>query len=119
MFKTDCDQVQVTTVPSGTAAAQSGRPGRLIAGIFMKTTSFFIDAHTLHYFVKPTRLLPCNASRLTHAELDECEVLDDGDSEKLANQYKSIVASMPWLSPIKRMSTSRPGGVLEQASRRG
>jgi len=40
----------------------------------------------------------CNASRLSHAELDECEVLDDGDPEELAAQYRSLVGSMPWLN---------------------
>ncbi len=40
----------------------------------------------------------CNASRLSHAELDECEVLDPGDPDELAAQYKSLVGSMPWLN---------------------
>jgi len=63
-------------------------------------------AHPDHFFdvlddsdwARRIRGLRCNASRLTHAELDECEVLDDGDTEELANQYKSIAASMPWLN---------------------
>ncbi len=63
-------------------------------------------AHPNHFFdvlddsdwARRIRGLRCNASRLTHAELDECEVLDDGDPEELANQYKSIAASMPWLN---------------------
>jgi len=40
----------------------------------------------------------CNASRLSHAELDECEVLDPGDPDELAAQYKSLAGSMPWLN---------------------
>ncbi len=40
----------------------------------------------------------CNASRLSHAELDECEVLDPGDPDELAAQYKSLTGSMPWLN---------------------
>jgi homocysteine S-methyltransferase len=44
------------------------------------------------------RGLRCNASRLSHAELDECEVLDDGDPEELARQYKAIKSTMPWLN---------------------
>ncbi|MEE8078018.1 MAG: homocysteine S-methyltransferase family protein [Pseudomonadales bacterium] len=44
------------------------------------------------------RGLRCNASRLSHAELDECEVLDDGDPEELAGQYKAIKTTMPWLN---------------------
>ncbi len=42
--------------------------------------------------------LRCNASRLSHAELDECEELDEGDPEELAAQYKSLFRSMPWLN---------------------
>lgn len=44
------------------------------------------------------RGLRCNASRLSHAELDECEVLDDGDPEELAGQYLAITSIMPWLN---------------------
>jgi S-methylmethionine-dependent homocysteine/selenocysteine methylase len=44
------------------------------------------------------RGLRCNASRLSHAELDECDVLDDGDPQELAEQYKSITKTMPWLN---------------------
>lgn len=44
------------------------------------------------------RGLRCNASRLSHAELDECEELDDGDPQELAEQYKSITETMPWLN---------------------
>ncbi|MCH7830297.1 MAG: homocysteine S-methyltransferase family protein [Proteobacteria bacterium] len=44
------------------------------------------------------RGIRCNASRLSHAELDECEVLDDGDPVELANQYKAMTNTMPWLN---------------------
>ena len=40
----------------------------------------------------------CNASRLSHAELDACEVLDDGDPRELARQYCEIAERMPWLN---------------------
>lgn len=42
--------------------------------------------------------LRCNASRLSHAELDECEVLDDGNPVELAKQYAELKARMPWLN---------------------
>lgn len=42
--------------------------------------------------------LRCNASRLSHAELDECEVLDDGNPVELAQQYAELKAHMPWLN---------------------
>ena len=63
-------------------------------------------AHPDHFFdtfddsdwVRRIRGLRCNASRLSHKELDECEVLDDGDPVELANQYKVITRKMPWLN---------------------
>ncbi len=44
------------------------------------------------------RGLRCNASRMSHAELDCCETLDDGDPHELARQYREITAQMPWLN---------------------
>jgi homocysteine S-methyltransferase len=63
-------------------------------------------AHPDHFFhvlddadwAQRIRGLRCNASRLSHAELDECEELDDGDPVELAEQYKSIMKTMPWLN---------------------
>ena len=63
-------------------------------------------AHPDHFFdvlndsawARRIRGLRCNASRLSHAELDECEVLDDGDPVELANQYRAIATTMPWLN---------------------
>ena len=36
------------------------------------------------------RGLRCNASRQSHAELDACEVLDDGDPVELGRQYREL-----------------------------
>jgi homocysteine S-methyltransferase len=63
-------------------------------------------AHPDHFFdifddsswARRIRGLRCNASRLSHAELDECEVLDDGDPRELGEQYKAILSRMPWLN---------------------
>lgn len=44
------------------------------------------------------RGIRCNASRMSHAELDECETLDDGDPHELAEQYKALKRVMPWLT---------------------
>ena len=44
------------------------------------------------------RGLRCNASRLSHDELDQGEVLDDGDPVEFGRQYKSLAATMPWLN---------------------
>jgi len=40
----------------------------------------------------------CNASRMSHAELDESEVLDDGDPAELAANYGRLKEAMPWLN---------------------
>jgi homocysteine S-methyltransferase len=63
-------------------------------------------AHPDHFFhvldgsdwTRRIRGLRCNASRLSHAELDECEVLDDGDPDEMATEYRAIVETMPWLN---------------------
>ncbi|QDP02299.1 homocysteine S-methyltransferase family protein [Thalassotalea sp. PS06] len=44
------------------------------------------------------RGLRCNASRLSHSELDECDVLDDGNPVELAAQYSVLKNRMPWLN---------------------
>ena len=71
------------------------------------TAYFMVNcAHPDHFFdvlddsawARRIRGLRCNASRLSHEELNECEVLDDGDPVELANQYKAITTTMPWLN---------------------
>ncbi len=42
--------------------------------------------------------LRCNASRKSHAELDESETLDDGDPVELGSQYKAMLEKMPWVN---------------------
>lgn len=65
-------------------------------------------AHPQHFFhvlgdadwSRRIRGLRCNASRLSHAELDQCEVLDAGDPDELASNYRSIIRRMPWLNVL-------------------
>ncbi len=45
-------------------------------------------------------LLRANASRASHAELDEAEELDDGDPEELANLYAQLLARHPHLEVL-------------------
>ena len=42
--------------------------------------------------------LRCNASRKSHAELDEAETLDAGDAQELAMQYGELADAMPWVN---------------------
>ena len=63
-------------------------------------------AHPDHFFGELSyadwgrriRGLRCNASRLSHAELDGCEELDDGNPEELSAQYHALLSTMPWLN---------------------
>lgn len=41
-----------------------------------------------------------NASRMSHAELDECESLDDGDPEEFGEQYRGLRGMLPNLRVI-------------------
>ena len=50
--------------------------------------------------VRRIALLRANASRASHAELDEAEVLDDGDPEELAGQYAELVSRHPHLGVL-------------------
>ncbi len=58
----------------------------------------FVDVLGDEDWAHRVRGLRCNASRLSHAELDECEELDDGDPTELGEQYKSMTKTMPWLN---------------------
>lgn len=44
------------------------------------------------------RGIRCNASRKSHAELDESETLDHGNPVELGGQYRNIREAMPWLN---------------------
>ncbi len=46
------------------------------------------------------RGLRCNASRLSHAELDDAEVLDDGDPESFAQGYLDLRRRLPNLTVV-------------------
>lgn len=47
---------------------------------------------------KRIRGIRANASRMSHAELDEAPELDDGDPHELARQYAELRDRMPWLN---------------------
>ncbi len=94
--------------------------GRLPTGQSLKDAIEFVDdqsdsypayymincAHPDHFssvldesgWAKRLRGLRCNASRQSHAELDACKELDDGNPIEFGQQYKEIVARMPWLN---------------------
>ncbi len=45
-------------------------------------------------------LLRANASRMSHAELDEAEELDSGDPQELAESYAALCAAHPSLRVV-------------------
>ena len=49
-------------------------------------------------WAKRIRGLRCNASRMSHEELDNSEVLDDGDPVEFASQHREIRRTMPWVN---------------------
>ncbi len=63
-------------------------------------------AHPTHFadvlddesWTKRIRGLRCNASKMSHAELDEAAELDDGNPQELAGQYYDLTQKMPWLN---------------------
>ncbi|MET9225696.1 homocysteine S-methyltransferase family protein [Lentzea sp. NPDC003310] len=77
------------------------------------------DGYPLYYMVNcahPTHIAPgldpgaawaprlrgirANASRMSHAELDEAEVLDRGDPEELADDYRELRRTFPQLTVL-------------------
>lgn len=46
------------------------------------------------------RGIRANASRLSHAELDEAEVLDDGDPNEFGALHQQLKTHLPWLNVI-------------------
>ena len=92
-------------LPSGQSLSEAIRA--VDAATDSGAADFMVNcAHPDHFFdvfddadwVRRVRGLRCNASRLSHAELDECETLDDGNPVELAMQYRILVRRMPWLN---------------------
>ena len=65
-------------------------------------------AHPDHFFhllgdfdwCRRIRGLRCNASRLSHAELDACETLDDGDPVAFGAHYRAVRQKLPWVNVV-------------------
>lgn len=100
-FTVETDGALPTGQPLADAIAEVDERTDAYAAYFMVNC-----AHPDHFFgrleeaswARRIRGLRCNASRLSHAELDSCETLDDGDPVELASQCASIRRRMPWLN---------------------
>jgi len=51
-------------------------------------------------WVKRIGGIRANASMMSHAELDESEVLDAGDPEDLGRRYRQLLAALPHLKVL-------------------
>ena len=92
--------------------------GRLISGMTLAEAIVQTDAATKSYpawygincahpdhfapvlqgdFVRRIGMIRANASRLSHAELDEAVALDDGDPDDLAQSYRRLQGQLPGL----------------------
>ena len=60
----------------------------------------FADVLIDEPWLRRIRGLRCNASRKSHAELDESEHLDCGDPLELGEQYHALVSQMPWINVL-------------------
>ena len=60
----------------------------------------FADVLMDEPWLRRIRGLRCNASRKSHAELDESEHLDCGDPLELGEQYRTLVSQMPWINVL-------------------
>jgi len=93
-------------------ALPTGQPlGEAIEAVDAATSTaaayFMVNcAHPDHFFhllgdsgwARRIRGIRCNASRLSHAELDQRDTLDDGDPAELALRYVELRRRMPWLT---------------------
>jgi homocysteine S-methyltransferase len=121
LAKTEVDMVTATTFTQSdeaigfVRAARAAGPGQALAEAIEAVDDatgsaaayFMVNcAHPDHFFhvlegsdwTRRIRGVRCNASRLSHAELDVCETLDDGDPVELGGQYVELRRRMPWLN---------------------
>ena len=106
-------------VVSFTVETDGRLPSGMSLGDAITATDEATDGYPLYYMINcahPTHFdqhvhaaapwigrvggLRANASQLSHAELDEMEVLDDGDPSDLARHYVALRSSMPSLRVI-------------------
>ncbi|MGW6449767.1 homocysteine S-methyltransferase family protein [Lentzea sp. NPDC055074] len=109
----------VPVVISFTVETDGRLPGGDSLGDAIEAVERDTDGYPAYYMVNcahPTHIAPAldpgaawaprlrglraNASKLSHAELDEAEVLDRGDPEELADDYRRLKASFPQLTVL-------------------
>lgn len=76
----------------------------------------FADALEGAQWLRRLRGLRCNASRMSHAELDNCEALDDGNPGEFGRLYADLLQRMPWVNVLGGCCGSDLRHVAEVAS---
>lgn len=102
-FTVETDGCLPTGQPLGDAIREVDSATNRAAAYFMINC-----AHPDHFhhvledaaWLRRIRGLRCNASRCSHAELDESDTLDIGDPDNLASLYRELVTAMPWVNVL-------------------
>ena len=100
-FTVETDGRLPTGQPLGDAITSVDEATGGVASYFMVNCAHpdhFADLLADTDWSRRIRGIRCNASRMSHAELDECEVLDDGDVAELAASYRRLKDTLPWLN---------------------
>lgn len=95
-------------LPDGTTLAEAVT--RTDGATGAAPTHYLVNcAHPTHFetvldpsqpWTRRVRAVRANASRMSHAELDEAEQLDDGDPAELGRQYADLRRRLPWLQVL-------------------
>lgn len=100
-FTVETDGRLPTGQPLGEAIEAVDQATDAAAAYFMVNCAH--PAHFAHLlsdtpWARRIRGIRCNASRKSHAELDESTTLDAGDPVEMGQQYAAIRAQLPWLN---------------------
>ena len=77
-----------------------GGRSRLLHGQLRAPTHFDHVLESGGQWRERIRGIRANASRMSHAELDEAQELDDGDPHELSQQYAQLQASLPTITVL-------------------
>ncbi|MGH9133464.1 MAG: homocysteine S-methyltransferase family protein [Ilumatobacteraceae bacterium] len=96
------------TLPTGQSLAEAIEAVDAATGAY--PIYYMINcAHPTHFadvldpdqpWAKRIRGIRANASKMSHAELDEAELLDGGDPDELAKEYRSLRTALPQITVL-------------------
>jgi len=102
-FTVETDGTLPTGQPLGDAIVEVDASTRRGAAYFMINCAHpdhFRDALHDAEWLRRIKGLRCNASRCSHAELDEAETLDDGDPHEFSQLYRALISNIPWVNVL-------------------